>query len=103
MKLDSNILFKQFFNKIKEQYPDKTLEEITDICKANWEYIAVSMASGELPIIRQKYFGTFLPYPNRVKGMIQKLIDKFNKGNMEEEKFLEIKNNLETYLNDTKD
>lgn len=98
MKLQSNILLKQFAESIADEYPNLTEEEIINICKSNWEYIGLSMASGELPVIRQKYFGTFIPYPARVRGMLKKLIKKHSQGKMEDNDFFEMRTNLENYL-----
>lgn len=104
MKLQTTVLIQKFTEVISNEYPDLTDKEINDIVRSQYEAYSEHIASGNLPVIRAKYFGTFIPYVNRVKGMQKKLIDRFNKGNIDEEKFNEMNNNLNTYLNaNTKD
>lgn len=100
MKLDTNTLIRKFTDTIKKQYPDLSSKDINDIVKSQFESYAEHIGSGKLVVIRAKYFGTFIPYPNRVKGMLKLLTAKFKKNNMSEKKYLEMKNNLENYLND---
>ena len=87
-----------FAEEVQEQFPEYSEEQIIECCKKNFEYIGISMATGDLPVIRQKYFGTFIPYPNRVKGMLKKLKERYEKGNMGDEEYFEMRTNLENYL-----
>lgn len=103
MKLHSNVLIKQFTEYIREEYPDLSDIAINDIVRSQFEAYAKHIGSGTLPVIRAKYFGTFIPYVNRVIGMQKVLKAKFDKGNLGEEKFNEINNNLQKYLDAKQD
>lgn len=98
MKLQTTILIQKFTEEIRDGYPDLTDKEINDIVRSQFESYSEHISSGNLPVIRAKYFGTFIPYVNRVKGMQKVLKKKFDKGNLSQEKFDEINNNLNIYL-----
>lgn len=70
MRLLHPDLIQEFYNSIKEIYPDLTLEQCNEICSAPFVETRKGIESGEFPTIRLKFFGTFVTTPKRIKGML---------------------------------
>lgn len=73
--LEFNTIVERFYDKIKEEYPELTLEDITKIVKNPFIFLRRQMAKPHLPTMRMKYWGIF-----RVKeGLLHKIEVKFNR------------------------
>lgn len=62
MIVETDKLIKDYFNTIKEKYPDLTLEELTIIVKAPFSFMRKCMKQVNLPTIRFQYLGIFTVY-----------------------------------------
>ncbi len=98
MKIDSNILIKQYYEEVSHKYPELSFEEFKEICKRPFEFTKEQMQSGELPVIRLKYFGTFLVYPKRASFLLKRIMERkrYNKIGIKE--FNQKKEMLEKFL-----
>ena len=102
MKLTSQILISKFAEHIQQKYPDLNNQQIKEICTSELEHVKDKMSGGKLPVIRLKYFGTFLARPGRVRAIKDNLKIRFDKGNMNTEDYFEMRDNLENYAENHK-
>lgn len=86
----SDELINEFVNTIKDKYPNLTNEQLVTICRAPFKTVANEMRSGNLFNIRIKYLGNFCIYPGRVKGLLAKTVQKYEKGLLTEARMLEV-------------
>jgi hypothetical protein len=56
------------------------------------------MESGDFPVIRLQFFGTFLVYPKRVKAILAKYVEDFQRAHIAPEIFFKRRKQLEKYL-----
>lgn len=98
MKLSNQELIEEFFKRNKDKYPDITIEEMKKICFFPWVYAREHIESGELPVIRLKYFGSFQVYEGRARNMINKLRKRFKENKIEAEQYYKLEKMLEKYL-----
>ena len=98
MKIDSNILIRQYWDEVKDNYPDMDFEEFKAVCKRPFEYTKEQMESGELPTIRLKYFGTFLVYPKRARSALATVINMNKYKKIAKSEFERISTMLNKYL-----
>lgn len=56
-------LIEEYYNSIKEQYPDLTKEQCNQICSAPFIEVRKGIESGTFVNIRLQFFGTFTVYP----------------------------------------
>lgn len=97
-KLDSDIAIRQYYDKVKHLYPHVEFEEFKQCCKSPFEYTKEQMASGELPVVRLKYFGTFIVYPKRAEAFLRRLKERFKFRKVNKEYFFRMRDILENFL-----
>ena len=102
MKLTHPELIQEYFESIQEQYPGLTLQKCDEICSASFIEVRKGIESGELPTIRLKFFGTFIAYPKRVKGILKNLENLFKNHKVSPSVYFKKKEQLEKFLNKTK-
>ena len=98
MRLESRDLIQEYYNTIKETYPDLTPEDCKEICSAPWKFLKQEIESGELPEIRFKYFGTFQVYKGRAENMLFNLKERFKLHKIDRHQYFRLKEMLEKYL-----
>ena len=98
MKLDSEIAIKQYYEEVKHLYPHVTFDQFKEVCKAPFDYTKVQMASGELPVIRLKYLGTFLVYPKRAEAFLRRLTERFKYHKIDRTYFFKVKSMIDSFL-----
>ena len=99
MKITHPDLIEEYYNRIKEIYPEITLEQCNEICSAPFIETRKGIESGELPTIRLKYFGTFVAYPKRVKAILKQYEKLFKNHKVTPNFYFKKKEMLEKYLN----
>lgn len=97
MKLLSDNLLNEFYDKMKLQYPNINLEQAKEICYGTWIFLKEEMENGELAEVRFKYLGTFKVYPKRVEKMLIKLKENFENFNNVE--YVRIEKMLINFVN----
>jgi hypothetical protein len=102
MKLNHPELIQEYFESIQEQYPGLTLQQCNEICSAPFVEVRKGIESGELPTIRLKFFGTFIAYPKRVKGILKNLENLFKNHRVSPGIYFKKKEQLEKFLNKVK-
>jgi hypothetical protein len=102
MKLTHSELIQEYFESIREQHPGLTLQQCEDICSAPFVEARKGIESGELPTIRLKFFGTFIAYPKRVKGILRNLENLFKNHRVSPGVYFKKKEQLERFLNKSK-
>ena len=97
-KIENQDLIKEYYEFIKDKYPDLTFEQLKEVVSSPFEMLKEEMASGELKTIRLKYLGTFLVYPKRVKAYLEHLKSKFKLNKVDRNEFFQAKSMIETFL-----
>lgn len=91
-------LLDEFYNKVKEDFPDLTKEQIVKICRNPFYYIRKQMSSGEFPLIHIKYLGKFLVYPGKVKALLRTYDRQLYRKAITPEEFKDRITNLKNFL-----
>lgn len=99
MKLESDKLVTEFYNKMSSEFPGITQEQAKDICYGPWKFLKQEMENGELSEVRFKYFGTFQVYPGRAVNLLNNLKERFRFNKVGKEEFFRIKTMLEKFIN----
>lgn len=73
-------LMMEYYLTIKDQYPHLTQQQIFDICRTPFKLIVKEMKSNTLRDIRIRYLGTFTVYQGRVRGILNKVKEQYEKG-----------------------
>lgn len=66
MLIDTDKLIGGYYDTIKEQYPELSLEQVATICRSPFKFLKLQMQQVWLPEIRFKYFGVFLVKEKRI-------------------------------------
>jgi len=82
------MLIENFYETIKNKYPDLTLDDVGRICSSPFHFANRAITSALLPIIRFKYLGVFSVKRNKAICAREEIITKFNMGNMKEKYYL---------------
>jgi hypothetical protein len=95
-------LIQEYYNSIKEQYPDLSLEQCNQVCSAPFIEVRKGIESGEFPTTRLKFFGTFVAYPKRVKAILNHYEKMFKTHKITPLNYFKKKEQLEKFLNKQK-
>lgn len=96
--LTSVELVEEFYEEIKKDYPDLSLDQITEICYSPWFFLKNEMENGLLPEIRFKYFGVFKVQPTRAKFMLHQAEKSFLKGNIDERRIKYLREMINNFI-----
>ena len=102
MKLENQELLKEFYDRNKDKYPDLSFEQMKECCTSQYVYAKQAIESGELPVIRLKYFGTFIVYPKRAEGILNRMNEQFKSLKINAKLYFEKKAMIEKFLNNEK-
>jgi hypothetical protein len=89
-------MIKEFYEQVKEQYPQLSFEDIEIICSAPFKYLKNIFDNGSLDTVKLKRLGMFRPHPTRVKTQYKNLL----KSDYPEEKKKVLLKKIEDYLNE---
>jgi hypothetical protein len=98
-KLNSDILIRRYYEEVKHLYPHVTYDEFKEICRSPFEYTKQEISSGDFPVIRLKYLGTFLVYPKKAQAFLNRLKQRFKFHKVDRMYYFKMKEKIETYLN----
>ena len=98
MKLSNVDLLEELHKRIKEDYPDLTIDQLKEICHTPWLQLKKEMESGELSEVRFKYFGTFKVYPGRARLLLKSMKEKFKNQLIQPREYFKYKSLLEKFL-----
>lgn len=90
MFIDTNKLLAGYFEIVKKEYPEITMEQLSVICRSPFVFLKEQMKKVSLPIIRFQFFGAFVVYnktKTRMEGVTQQLYDE---GRISKEKYDKI-------------
>lgn len=73
--IENDDLIKEYFETIKDQYPEITLDRLSRMLKAPFYFVRDQMSREDMPTIMFKYLGKFRTF----SGKIKKLVDRNNK------------------------
>lgn len=89
----------EFYELIKDKYPNLTERQIEEITSFPYYKARESLESGTFPVIKLKYFGTFLVYPKKAVAVIKNLDKALIKGRVTQEEHDLKKTRIINYLN----
>lgn len=98
MKLNHIDLITEYYSSIQKEYPDLSLEHCNEICSTPFLHTRKAIELGELPTIRLKFFGTFIAYPKRVKGILKQYEKMFKEHRITPQIYFKKKEQLEKFL-----
>lgn len=98
MKLDTQDLMKEFYEKNQHKYPNMTFEEMREICYTQYFYVKQEIESGRLRTIRLKYLGIFVVFEGTAKGVLRKMKTSFDNLQMDAEFYFRKKKMLDEFL-----
>jgi hypothetical protein len=67
MVIEHEDMIKQYYEKVKDQYPHLSYQQFANICKAPFQFVKEGIRSGTYPRINLKYMGKFEPRKGRLK------------------------------------
>ena len=95
-KFDNQDLMSEFYQEIKDKYPEVDYNQIKDILFGSWMNLKQEMESGDLRDVRFEFFGVFRVYEKRVAGSHKMNKIKLEKGIMPLDKFNHYSNMYDT-------
>lgn len=98
MKLENQELIQEFYKKNEHKYGHLTFEQVKDCCMTPYVYARKEIESGRLPVIRLKYFGTFLVYPKRATTALAYAKTAFEELRLDAKRYFELKSMIEKFL-----
>ena len=90
-------LIEEFYEEVKNTYPDISLNEFRIICNSPFKFIKEVINRGVLKNVRLQYFGVFEVMPSRVKYSLKTLENNYKTGKITEERYNKRKEILERY------
>lgn len=90
-------LVEEFYEEIKNTYPDISLNEFRIICNSPFKFTKEVINRGTLKNVRLQYFGIFEVMPSRVKYSLKTLENNYKTGKIIEERYNKRKEILERY------
>ena len=102
-KLSNTELIEEYYQSIKEDYPDLTLEQCREIVMSPYNMLKNEMSSGNLSTVRLKYLGTFLVYKARAKGMLKHLTQRFKLHKIDRNEYFEKKKIIEDFVGESEE
>ena len=90
-------LVEEFYEEIKNTYPDISLNEVRIICNSPFKFIKEVINRGVLKNVRLQYFGVFEVMPSRVKYSLKTLENNYETGKITEERYNKRKEILGNY------
>lgn len=90
-------LVEEFYEEIKNTYPDISLNEFRIICNSPFKFTKEVINRGTLKNVRLQYFGVFEVMPSRVKYSLKTLENNYETGKITEERYNKRKEILERY------
>lgn len=97
-KLDNQDLIKEYYESIKDKYPNLTFDQLKEAVSTPFEMLKEEIKSGDFKTVRLKYLGTFLVYPKRASGYLAHLKDKFKLNKIDHKEYFETKAMIEKFL-----
>lgn len=95
MALSNNI--EEYYNTIKEDYPELTLQECKLICSSPFKFTKEVMSRGLLRNVRLKYFARFEVSPSRVKYNKKQLQENYDNNVISQQRYLDRLKVLNNY------
>ena len=90
-------LVEEFYEEIKNTYPDLSLTEFKLICNSPFKFTKEVINRGTLKNVRLQYFGIFEVMPSRVKYSLKTLENNYETGKITEERYNKRKEILGNY------
>jgi len=98
MKYENQELLSEFYEIVKQVYPELSLEQVKEICFGPWMFLKDEIESGNLFDVRYEFFGVFKVLEGKVKAL-QNFNDKrLANGTMKPETHAKYERMYENYF-----
>lgn len=101
--LETNDTIKEYYNEVKDLYPDMSYEQFQDICKYPFRFFRSKIEQDDMPNIDIKYFGKFRVFAASIKGKLKELETSKHFNHISEENYEKYKENLNSLLKKIED
>lgn len=98
MIITADKLVSDYYNQVKDKYPEISFERFEKICKLPFYYIRKKIGNMSFPLIHIKYLGKFLVYPGKVEAYLRGFKTKLDKKEMTKEEFDDSTKPLSDFL-----
>lgn len=98
--LEHEDAIKEYYEQVKDKYPNIDFEKFRKICKSPFEFIKKCIRSNDMPKIMIKYIGKFRIFPGRIKKALKSNDLYLEREIITPEYHQEKKGIYENYLND---
>jgi hypothetical protein len=71
--LEHSKAIREYYNQVKDQYPELDHYQFERVCRAPWNYFKASMKEDGMPRICIKYLGKIFPSMSNIKKILGKL------------------------------
>jgi hypothetical protein len=89
---------KEYWETVKDKYPELTFEEVELICKSPFKAIREWIRDMSLPLISVKYLGKFRVFPGKIRSLIKENEGCIKHGVITQERYETRKAFLDNYL-----
>jgi len=96
--ISQKMLLKEYYNSIKEDYPNLSLKEFTIAVKTAWEDARQDMRNGKVSTLKFKGFGTFKPSFRHFKMYSRRVELSHADGNISEEDYKDYQKLYKRYI-----
>lgn len=97
--MDNDRAIKEYWEEVKHEYPDISFEDFRKICRSPFDFIKKCISGGEFPRILVKYLGKFKVFEGRIRNLMTKNQQLYEKGFRSEVDYERIKIDLANHLN----
>lgn len=100
MKIDHDVLLKEFYNLHKDSdvFKDLTIKDVDATVKGPFLMLKKIISSGTCQSVRLKYLGIFMVYPKKAQSFLKNMKIKFEEGEVKEKYYLTISNKINKFL-----
>lgn len=98
MALEGRDLMEEYYNQVRDKYPDISFEKFVAVCRAPFLFFRKQMESPDFPLIHVKYFGKFVVWPGNAKKIIDLMGIFLRNGKLTQEQYEDRTKDLKAYI-----
>lgn len=87
-KLENDDLIKQYWESVKDKYPDIPFDKFKKICRTPTDYFKLLIKSDNFVVILVKYLGRITIFPSRIRNMMLRSLVGRRFGRIDQETYL---------------
>lgn len=99
MRIKNQELMSEFYDRMLPIYPELTLEQMTEICYTQYQFLRNCIEGDDIVEIRLKYLGSFQVFPGRAKNYLYNMKERLRYRKIEPHVFQRVSGMINRYLN----